>query len=817
MRRFWSLLGLELGRRAAIVSVVAVVVTIGLGSGIRQLRFSTGQDSYLNKSDRAYKDNVAYQSVFGGDAMVTMFTMAPGHTVVDLADTANLAKLRAVETRLRADPGVFGVISPITALQFSNDLVTGAGGNPATSVAAKLLVGAIAAEPTAAGKAARLKDSIQTLQRAASVPPGNRTLDNPRWVSFLLYDNQGGIRPALRSFFIDNTHAEMLVRLRGNQSIADEGKAAHAVETIVAGTHLDGASVVTTGAPSLLRDINDYLRGGMLTLGAIALVIMALILVLLFNVRWRLLPLGIVVVGVIWAFGLAGYVHIPLTLATIAGLPVMLGIGIDYAIQMHSRIEEEVVIDRADHPIQEASRNLGPALLVVTFDAIFAFLALRFARVPMIRQFGLLLAVGIAVICVCSIILPLAILGIREYKSPTKGADYQGGRLARLVVWLGRLSPSAAVPLIVLSIVIFTGGALTEGRLVLQTDPVQWVNQHSTVIRNLNALKAGTGSSSELDVYVRSPGAFSDPVVSFVDRFDRAQLASHGAQLLPPADIVAVTSELADVPGAAPLVPTGADVRSVWASAPPDVQASTVSRDGLDLSVVFRASTGSLDQLAPVVAEMRAPRSEPAGTRATPAGIAVVGVGLLENLKANRVLLTYLAIGFVLVFLTLRLRSLVRALLSLVPVLIAVGTASLLAFALSLKLSPLTAVGGPLVVAACTEFTSLILLRFLEERRRGLAANQAIEVTAARTGRAFIVSALTAVAGVAVLSASSLPLLRGFGIIVAINVSVALLSALVVLPPLLVWAEGRGWVSRGMLAPEPLQAPPGVSSEPVAT
>ncbi len=73
-------------------------------------------------------------------------------------------------------------------------------------------------------------------------------------------------------------------------------------------------------------------------------------------------------------------------------------------------------------------------------------------------------------------------------------------------------------------------------------------------------------------------------------------------------------------------------------------------------------------------------------------------------------------------FLTVRLRSIVRALLSLVPVLIAVGAASLVAFALDLKLSPMTAVGGPLVVAVCTEFTSLILLRFVEERRRGLVA-----------------------------------------------------------------------------------------------
>jgi hypothetical protein len=31
------------------------------------------------------------------------------------------------------------------------------------------------------------------------------------------------------------------------------------------------------------------------------------------------------------------------------------------------------------------------------------------------------------------------------------------------------------------------------------------------------------------------------------------------------------------------------------------------------------------------------------------------------------------------------------------------------------------------------------------------------------------------------------------------NVTVALLSALVVLPPMLVWADKRNWVSRGML------------------
>ena len=129
-----------------------------------------------------------------------------------------------------------------------------------------------------------------------------------------------------------------------------------------------------------------------------------------------------------------------------------------------------------------------------------------------------------------------------------------------------------------------------------------------------------------------------------------------------------------------------------------------------------------------------------------------------------------------------------------VPVLMAVGAASLVACAFGFKLSPLTALGGPLVIAACTEFTSLILLRLIEERSRGPVAHEAVDVAESRTGRAFVVSALATIAGSAVFALSPLPLLRDFGLIVAINVAVALLSALVVLPPMLVWADEKGWV-----------------------
>ncbi len=810
MQKIWSWLGLNLGKRAGVVSIVGLLVTLALGFGITRLEFSTGQDAYLNSDEEVYLDNVDYQELFGGSAMVTLFAMDEGETVVDLFTPANIEAIRAVEEELRATDGIVAVVSPLTALEFTEALVESPSGSPADSVAGQILLGATERDPSPEAQEIRTASSLETLERINAIPEAERTFENPAWVEFLLRDNEGGIRKSLQSIFTDDT-ATIVTRLDGNIDIDAEGELATFVQDTTDGLDLEGASAFSTGAPVLLKNINDYLTGGMLILGAIALAVMTLILLVLFDVRWRLLPLAVILVGLVWAFGLAGYLGIPLTIVTIAGLPVMLGVGIDYAIQMHSRVEEEALIARADHPIQETSRRLGPALLVVTFDAVFAFVALRFAQVPMIRDFGLLLAVGIAVICLCSIITPLATLGVREFKSPTKGTsaggrDYSEGRLGRLVVKLGSAPARIAPVLIAASTVVFVGGIFVESSLAVESDPVEWVNQDSEVIADLHTLEEATGSSSELGIFVESDsagggGAFSEESVTFIHDFAYDRLDENPDVLLTASSIVTTVSFLMEIPGATIIPPTGEEVAAAYEVAPPDLQASFVATDANALNLIFRTGPASLEERAVVVNDIRDTIDPPPGVEATPSGLAVVGVGLLENIEANRILLTYLAIGFVGLFLAVRLRSLARSLLSLVPVLIAVGATSLVAFAAGLQLSPMTAVGGPLVVAICTEFTSLILLRFVEERERGLVPTEAADVAAARTGRAFIVSALTGIAGVAVLATSSLPLLGGFGLGVAMNVAVALLSALVVLPPMLVWADSgtRLWVSKGLV------------------
>ena len=851
MKKFWSTLAVQLGKRAGAVSIVGLIITLVLGLGITQLEFATGQDSYLNKDDQVAIDNRNYQELFGGQIMIVLFTMDEGHTVDELAEPANRAVIEDAKAEIEKNASVAAVLTPLDTLEFSARLLGRTPEDPTTdqfsplgSIAEQTLAGAAAAEepgsPGAKARAADLAATTETVGPFLLNPEANpRTLDNDAWVDVLLRDNAGDIRKPLRSAFLDDRHAQMIVRLVGNADIETEGAGAVAVKdawtrTVDRGERLasgeacaedtclfrtlSSSETLVTGAPVLLKDINDYLRGGILTLGALAIAIMVVVLLLFFRVRWRLLPLGVVLIGVIWAFGLAGYLGIPLSIVTIAGLPVMLGVGIDYAIQMHARVDEEVLIDRAEHPIQETARNLGPALLVVTFDALFAFAALRFAKVPMIRDFALLLCIGIAVICICSIILPLAILGIREFKSPTKGGDFRQGAMGRFVVRLGALPPKLAPVMMGASLLIFVGGIITEGQLTLQTDPVQWVNQDSQNRKDVATLERETGASSELGIYVTGPSEdalFSDDTMAWMETFTSGAMDRYDDKLLVSSSILTPLSDLADLDGASQdYVPPAALVKAAYDAAPQPVKDFTVSLPdaGTDTSpafnILFVTRPGDLESTAVLIEDMRerfdGAVEPPEGISATPSGLAVVGVGLLDNLESNRVQLTYLSIFLVFAFLTVRLKSVIRSLLSLVPVLIAVGAASLAAFAFSLKLSPMTAVGGPLVIAVCTEFTSLILLRFIEERERGLAPQAAADVAAARTGRAFIVSAMTGVVGIGVIATSSLPLLRDFGLVVAMNLLVALASALVILPPIIVWAEERGWVTRGIVDPSKL-------------
>src|SRR5215207_10739660 len=110
MRRVWAWMGLNFGKNAGIVGAIGLASTLVLGLGATKLDFATGQDSYLNKSDQVYKDNVAYQDLFGGQAMLTLISMDDGEKVERLFEPENREQIDEAIKTLRDSGQVLGVI-----------------------------------------------------------------------------------------------------------------------------------------------------------------------------------------------------------------------------------------------------------------------------------------------------------------------------------------------------------------------------------------------------------------------------------------------------------------------------------------------------------------------------------------------------------------------------------------------------------------------------------------------------------------------------------------------------------------------------------
>ena len=813
-------------RRHRFLLAVMTAVTIVLAAGLPRIEFETSQDALVGNDSTAARANADFQDAFGGEPMLILLSAKDGRTVEDLFTPASLADLRELDDALH-DAGRFhSVLGPLSSMRIAEQMSTA---GPQLLELASTRQQALAAdisgsdggspadtEAAVAGVVAGFGDRLAGLaERAAPVITEGAALglddpfvmENPSFVRLSLRDDNGEIRSSQRDVFPDDTHALIVVRLPGNLELAATGDALAEVQATAAEHPVDGFAMTVTGSPALIEEINDYLEGGMTRLGLLAAVAMVVVLAFLFRVPDRLLPLLSVVVGTTWAFGLLGYVGIPLTMITISGLPILVGIGVDFAVQTQSRFaEEQLAGDGSEAALGRVIATVVPTLGVAVIAAAAGFLSLLFSEVELIRQFGLMLAIGVGCLYAAGIGITTSVLAWRHRGAvpPGPAEGTTAGFVERGVARLSDIGTAPLAVLVPIGLMVIIGGLIVEGRFSIETDPENWVPADSEAVAELSAVRDVTGTSSEVSLLIESPDVTDTAISEWTGAFAASELARRPDQLLRAAYIGTSVEAVTGFP------PSQSELNLFLDGAPVDLVDSFIDEGHRRTALVFPIPPITLSERADLVDELIAELdpdgldtaetgvlAPPPGTRVTPAGLAVVGVALVDALEANRGLITWSALMAVGLWLLVVYRRIELALLPLVPVLIAVGASSLVIALLGVELSPITSVTAPLVIATCTEFTVLIQARYLEERKRGRSPDEAVAQGALRIGRAFVVSGLTTAIGFGALALSSYPLLRDFGLVVSVDVLVALVASLTILPSLLVRADRRfGLVGR---------------------
>ncbi len=777
---------------------------------------------------------------YGGDSSPcgTLMRERPAQVVYGPGTFLNQA-VAAVNRQLTAveDSAASSVAS---AKAEARKLAAARGENAAMQAQAAKIAGELALEQqlkSVGGLASELQSS------------GTPSIDNRAFLNSIVFGSAAGSgTPNSRFSYLFPSADAALIQVRLRAGLSDQQQAA-AIKLIRAAVsmpqfRLDRGSYTVTGEPVVLADLASGIAGQLLLLLLGAVVMMALVLLAIFRRRPRLLPLVVALCAAAVTFGLAALVGASLTMASVAVLPVLIGLGVDYSVQLQSGTS------RASVAVAGVATAAG-------------FLALLLSPVPMVRGFGLLLVAGVLLSLLITRAVVPAIAEIRRRRASAQTTDARAatssaarstpaalrslvtaGRDAAAILadaaailrdaWWGavdilrgaarRLPSLAAVlaalvrrPLALLAIglILAAGGWVLDAKTPVQSDITKLVPTGTPALRHLDELEQVTGTSGEIDVLVHARKVATPRVLDWMVSYEQ-RMASHFGYTKSGGCAKATLCPALSLPSLLGTSTTGLTQPSIDAllTAVPDYfKRAVITPAGDYATLSFGIRLMPLSEQRKLIAYMRAHLDPPHGVTAALAGLPVLAADADGSLSSSSHRLRTVLLGLLLVAaaLLLAFRDFKRALVPLVPIVFATGWSALIVYLLGIPLNPLSATLGVLVIAISTEFSVLLC-----ERVRGGSGTllQALQRAYRTTGVAIVTSAVTVIVGFGVLILSDIKMLSDFGLVTLVDLTVSLVGVLITLPAVLALTAGRQPQERHAARPAVLQtAPEGEAGE----
>jgi hydrophobe/amphiphile efflux-3 (HAE3) family protein len=835
-------------RHARPVLAVAALLAIGAAVAATQLSTDAGTDTLVDRDSESYRATERVREVFGEEPVVVV---AEGD-LQELILTRNLEKLVRLEGCLsgKVPKGAKPIPGPCAEIASLHPVQYLAG--PGTFLNEAVI---------------QIDEQLQRL--AANVPPDQLrefllqvaarygitsvpSIGNPEFIAAVVFDlrrSRGTPKSKLAYLFPNNHSTQIVLRLRPDLSESERSRALALIREAVYDTTprhvcsykgepqacfaLHDGTYTISGAPIVLEGITGALKEALLILFAVAVAVMALMLFLVFHSRFRLLPLAIALVAAALTFGLLDLFGGSLTIASIATLPILIGLVVDYAIQLQARFDEASgggasPLDAA----RSAAGRAGSTIAIACLATAAGFLALQLSPIPMVRGFGVLLILGIVIGLILAFLVGFAALSLRPATRGGGAPDARGVLFFAQTTWRKKLRARrktqqaeghpllSSERLVGLALrhprrVLAVGGALAVigwglGTQIETVSDVQSLGpQGLREIKDLEKVQDATGVAGQLQVAVEAPDLSDPATIEWMADFKQRVLEENGFSGSRPSCLKA---EICPGPALSDFLVSSkrkeqlkrSDIRATLRELPPyDLEqlAPVDAKTGLPgqlalLSFGIRSQSlqgqqAVISRVRSAVGEAGTPGGPPAGVRVRFAGLPVITAAAASDLSSSRYLLTLAGLAAVALALLAAYRSFVRALVPLTPVLLATGWSSLVLWITQIPLNPMSAALGALTIAIATEFSVILAARFREERGGGLTVAEAIRAAYARTGPAVFASAVTVIAGFAVLIASDVSMLRDFGFVTVIDLGVALLGVMVALPAALSWLEQR--------------------------
>jgi uncharacterized protein len=204
----------------------------------------------------------------------------------------------------------------------------------------------------------------------------------------------------------DGTIGRVVLAYHDERITMWDGKELLRIAGVLQTLHLgDGSTLTSSGQPMVLGAmLRSILRDGPLATGLAFGGLLILVLLVVRPTKSALRVVTSVVLGVAWMIGTAGLLGVRVTFLNFIAIPITLGIGAEYALNMAARLDRE-------KQVSTAIATTGAAVVLCSWTTIVGYGSLLAAHSQALRGFGAMAILG-EIFCLGAavIVLPVSLL-----------------------------------------------------------------------------------------------------------------------------------------------------------------------------------------------------------------------------------------------------------------------------------------------------------------------------------------------------------------------------------------------------------------------
>ena len=208
----------------------------------------------------------------------------------------------------------------------------------------------------------------------------------------------------------------------------------------------------------------------------------------------------------------------------------MIGIGIDYAIQFHNRIDEELI--KGKSPVEAAISTVNHVALPVIIALIVTeagFVALLSSTVPMINDFGKVCIIGLVMCYLSALFVGVTVLCLSERKVPRKKkAENQSdsSAIGTFIEKVANICVERWKAVLAVALILALAGNYADTLVPIETNMKNYIPQDLTPLIDLNHMKAIFGGTDSIQFLVQADDVTDPKNLKWMDDFSNYLLTS---------------------------------------------------------------------------------------------------------------------------------------------------------------------------------------------------------------------------------------------------------------------------------------------------